>query len=85
MIPLICQTDDKEEVHAEGLVRNIAAFERFLEIMSFSNGQIVNYSEIAGECQVKRHLVENYTDILEDLLIAYRISPFLKRAKRILI
>ena len=98
LIPLICQADDKEEtlegyvnlylkeeVHAEGLVRNIAGFARFLEIMSFSNGQILNYSEIARECQVKRHLVENYTDILEDLLIAYRISPFLKRAKRILI
>ena len=98
LIPLICQAEEKEEalegyvnlylkeeVHAEGLVRNIAGFARFLEIMSFSNGQIINYSEIAGECQVKRHLVENYTDILEDLLIAYRISPFLKRAKRILI
>ena len=98
LIPLIYQADNKEEalegyvslylkeeVHAEGLVRNIAGFARFLEIMSFSNGQIVNYSEIARECQVKRHLVENYTDILEDLLIAYRISPFLKRAKRILI
>ncbi len=98
LIPLIMQAEEKEnalaayislylkeEVHAEGLVRNIASFARFLEIMSFSHGQILNYSEIARECQVKRHLVEEYADILEDLLISYRISPFLKRAKRILV
>ena len=98
LIPLILQAEDKkdalnayislylkEEVHAEGLVRNISSFTRFLEIMSFSHGQILNYSEIARECQVKRHLVEEYADILEDLLIAYRIKPFLKRAKRILV
>ncbi|MBL7005651.1 MAG: ATP-binding protein [Spirochaetia bacterium] len=98
LIPLIYQSKDKEdalaayinlylkeEVHAEGLVRNISSFARFLEIMSFSHGQIINYSEIARECQVKRHLVEEYTNILEDLLIAYRISPFFKRAKRILV
>jgi uncharacterized protein len=98
LIPLIYQSKNKEdalaayinlylkeEVHAEGLVRNISSFARFLEIMSFSHGQIINYSEIARECQVKRHLVEDYTNILEDLLIAYRISPFLKRAKRILV
>ncbi len=98
LVPLILQVEDKEEaleayinlylkeeVHAEGLVRNIAGFARFLEIMSFSHGQVLNYSEIARECQVKRHLVEEYTDILEDLLIAYKIGPFLKRAKRIMI
>ena len=75
----------KEEVQAEGLVRNIGSFARFLEVMSFSHGQLLNYSEIARETQVKRHLVEEYIDILEDLLIGYRISPFLKRAKRILV
>ena len=98
LIPLIVQAERKkhsleayinlylkEEVHAEGLVRNISSFARFLEVMSFSHGQILNYSEIARECQVKRHLVEEYADILEDLLISYRISPFLKRAKRILV
>ena len=38
LITLICQADDKEEVHTEALVRNIAGFARFLEMMSFSNG-----------------------------------------------
>ena len=75
----------REEVQAEGLVRNIGSFARFLEVMSFSHGQLLNYSEIARECEVKRHLVEEYIDILEDLLIGYRIRPFLKQAKRILV
>lgn len=32
----------KEEVQAEGLVRNIGAFSRFLESASFSHGSILN-------------------------------------------
>ncbi|MBN1412635.1 MAG: ATP-binding protein [Spirochaetales bacterium] len=98
MIPLVHDREDKpgalnayvslylkEEVQLEGLVRDIGSFSRFLEVMSFSHGQLLNYSEIARECQVKRNAVENYTDILEDLLLAYRIPPFSKRAKRILV
>ncbi len=75
----------REEVQAEGLVRNIGNFARFLEVMSFSHGQLLNLSEIARECQVKRHLAAQYADILEDLLIGYRVYPFQKRAKRILV
>jgi predicted AAA+ superfamily ATPase len=71
-----------EEIQAEGLVRNLGAFTRFLEIISFSHGSVLNISNVARECQTGRSIVTGYIDILEDLLLAYRLPVFTKRAKR---
>lgn len=75
----------REEVLQESLTRNLALFSRFLEVASFSQGCILNYTEISREISSNRHTVANFFDILEDLLIAYRIPIFKKRAKRALI
>ena len=72
----------KEEVQMEGLVRNVGAFSRFLESISFSHGAVLNISEVARDCQVERKTVEGYISILEDLLLAFRVPVFTKRAKR---
>jgi predicted AAA+ superfamily ATPase len=72
----------REEIQAEGLVRNLGAFTRFLEIISFSHGSVLNISNVARECQTGRSIVTGYIDILEDLLLAYRLPVFAKRAKR---
>lgn len=72
----------KEEIQAEGLVRNLDSFARFLEIISFSHASILNVTNIARECEIKRKTVENYIEILEDLLLAYRLPVFSKRAQR---
>lgn len=75
----------QEEIQAEGLVRSIEQFSRFLEISTFSHASILNITNIARECAVKRKTVENYIDILEELLLAYRLPVFSKRAQRELI
>ncbi|MCJ7472965.1 MAG: ATP-binding protein [Actinobacteria bacterium] len=72
----------QEEVRQEGLTRNLGAFARFLEAASFSQGSILNISEVARECSVERKIVENYFSILEDLLVGFRIPVFNKKAKR---
>ena len=72
----------REEVQQEGLTRNLSDFARFLEAASFSQGSVLNISEIARECAVERKVVENYFSILEDLMIAYRVPVFIKKAKR---
>jgi predicted AAA+ superfamily ATPase len=72
----------KEEVKEEALVRDIGAFARFLEAISFSHGSVLNLSNIARECQVSRKVVENYLSIIEDLLLGYKLPVFKKRAKR---
>jgi predicted AAA+ superfamily ATPase len=72
----------REEIKAEGLVRNLGSFARFLEIISYSHGSILNVSNLARECQTGRGIITGYIDILEDLLLAYRLPVFAKRAKR---
>lgn len=75
----------EEEVFQEGLTRNLSAFARFLETASFSQGSILNTSEVAREAAIERKVVENYFTILEDLLIGYRLPIFNKKAKRRLV
>jgi len=71
-----------EEIQAEGLVRNLESFIRFLEVISFSHASILNVTNISRECEVKRKTVENYIGILEDLLLGYQLQVFTKQAQR---
>lgn len=72
----------REEVLQEGLTRNLGAFARFLEAASFSQGAVLNLSQVAADCSVERKVVENYFSILEDLLLATTLPVFTRRAKR---
>ena len=72
----------KEEIQVEGLVRNIGNFARFLEAISFSHGAVLNISNVARECEVERKTVQGYIEVLYDLLMAYSIPVFSKKAKR---
>lgn len=75
----------REEILQEGLTRNVSAFCRFLEAASFSQGGVLNVTQVARECSVHRKVVESYFEILEDLLIGYRVPVFARKAKRRLI
>jgi predicted AAA+ superfamily ATPase len=75
----------EREVQAESLVRNIDSFARFLEVISFSHGSLLNTTEIARESEIKRTTVQGYLSILEDLLLADFIPVFSRKAKRSLI
>ena len=72
----------KSEVQAEGLVRDIGNFSRFLEVITFSYAGILNLNNIARDCQISRKQVENFILILEDFLIAYKLPVFTKRGQR---
>ena len=72
----------QQEVKAEGLVRRLDDFSRFLEVASFSHAQVLNVADVARECVAGRNTVESYLGILEDLLIATRLPVFRRRAKR---
>ena len=95
LIPVVDQSDDpsktlsayvdiylREEIMAEGLVRNLGSFARFLEIISYSHGAVLNVSNLARECQISRGIVGGYLDVLEDLLLSYSLDVFARRAKR---
>ncbi|MBN1684140.1 MAG: ATP-binding protein [Gammaproteobacteria bacterium] len=72
----------REEVMQESLTRNLSTFTRFLETASFSQGQVLNMSTIAREVGTSAKNISNYFDILNDLLIGFRLPIFTKRAKR---
>lgn len=72
----------KEEVQQEGLTRNLGAFARFLETASFSQASQLNISDVSRDAAIERKVIESYFGILEDLMLATRLRPFTKRAKR---
>lgn len=75
----------QQEVIQEGISRNLSAFARFLETASFSQGSVLNISEVGRESMVERKVVEDYFCALEDLLIGVRLPVFAKKAKRRLV
>ena len=72
----------QQEIKAEAIVRNVDAFERFMEVAALTNGDIVNYSNIASDCGVKSNTIKEYFSILEDTLIGYMVPSYHKSLKR---
>lgn len=75
----------REEVLQEGLTRNIVLFTKFLETVSFSQGELLNTTQMAQDIGTNRSAVETLFRILEDLLLASRLPVFTQRAKRELV
>ena len=75
----------KEEIKEESLVRNLTAFQRFLEVAAICDGEMINNNNIAQECGVSATTVSSYFDILEDTLIGYRIPAYTRVVQRRLI
>lgn len=72
----------KEEIAAEGLVRNLPVFSNFLNLASLSDTETVNFSTIARDCGVSSQTVREYFQILEDTLLGRWLQSFRKRPKR---
>lgn len=72
----------REEIAAEGLVRNLPTFSEFLVAASLGDTELVNYSNIARECGVSSHTVKSYFEILEDTLLGHWLPAYRKRLKR---
>lgn len=75
----------KEEILDEALTRNISAFSRFLDIAADQSGKIVNFSTISRETGVTSKTVKGYYQILEDTLVALKLEPYLKSARKRLV
>jgi predicted AAA+ superfamily ATPase len=72
----------RDEIIAEAKIRNIGAFTKFLEAAAFSNGEMVNYTNIASDCGVSAITIKEYFQILEDTLIGRFVPSFQKKPKR---
>lgn len=72
----------RDEIVAEAKIRNIHSFNRFLEAAAFSNGEMVNYTNISSDCGVSSPTIKEYFQILEDTLIGNFIPSYQKKPKR---
>lgn len=72
----------KEEVAAEGLVRNLPVFSSFLGAAALADGELVNMANIARECGVSAPTVKGHFGILEDTLLGRWLPGYTKRPKR---
>ena len=71
-----------QEIRLEGWARDAGSFARFLEAVSFSHGTVLNATEVARDCEVERRTVTRYLEVLEDLLLSFRVPVFTRRARR---
>ena len=72
----------RDEIMAEARIRNLSTFSKFLEAAAFSNGEMVNYTNIATDCGVSANTIKEYFQILEDTLIGRFLPAFQKKPKR---
>ena len=72
----------QQEIVAEGTIRNIPAFSRFLRVAALCNGTIVNFTNVANDAQVARTTVYEYFEILKDTLVLHELPAWRKSKKR---
>jgi predicted AAA+ superfamily ATPase len=70
-----------EEIKAEGLVRSLGGFSRFLEVSALAAGQRTNVSNIARDAAVSRETARGYFDVLVDTLIGTWLPAYRPRAR----
>ena len=72
----------RDEIVTEARIRNAGTFSHFLEMAALTNGEMVNYTNIASDCGVSSTTVKEYFQILEDTLLGRYLPSFQKRPKR---
>lgn len=63
----------EEEIRREALVRNVGAFQQFLELAAMESGGITNLTGISRESGVPLATLRTFYQVLEDTFIGYRI------------
>ncbi|MBI2346064.1 MAG: ATP-binding protein [Deltaproteobacteria bacterium] len=58
------------------IVRKLDPFRRFLEIAAQTNGEIINYTNIARDVGADTKTVQSYFQILEDTLVGFFLEPY---------
>jgi len=72
----------KEEILAEGLIRRLPPFSRFLKTMALANGDMINFTKLANDAQVPPSTVTEYVGLLEDTLVGFLLPAWTESKKR---
>lgn len=76
------ETYIKDEVLAEGLIRNLPPFYRFIDLIGQLVTEIINYSNIGRESHTSEHTIKSYFQILEETFIGYFLPAYDVSVKR---
>jgi uncharacterized protein len=71
-----------EEIQAEGLVRRLPAFARFLTTAALTNGQMLNFAKIGNDAGLPAATVREHYFLLEDTLVGFLLPAWTKSKKR---
>ena len=72
----------KEEIIEGSLVQNVDEFVRFMEVAAIMDGEILNYENVASDCEVSANTVKAYYKILVDTLLGFEVPAYRKAIKR---
>lgn len=72
----------KEEIAAEGLVRNLPYFTNFLEAAVLSDTEQVNFATIARDVGVSAPTIKSFFEILEDTMLGRFLPAYRNHPKR---
>jgi len=72
----------KEEIMAEGLIRKLPPFSRFLRSIALASGERINFTKLANDCQVPPSTVTEYVGLLNDTLVAFLLPAWTESRKR---
>lgn len=76
------QTYIESEIKAEGIIRKVPNFMRFLKTAALSSGELLNYANVASDAAVPETTVKEHYQILEDTMIGFNLEPWKESKKR---
>jgi uncharacterized protein len=77
-----CGSYLQEEIKAEGLVRRVENFSRFLQTAALVNGNLLNFESLSSDCGVPARTLREYFLILEETLVGTLLHPYKRTLHR---
>lgn len=71
-----------EEIQAEGFIRRLPPFSRFLQTAAMANGELINFANIGNDAQVAPSTVREHYQLLEDTLVGFALPPWIRSKRR---
>jgi predicted AAA+ superfamily ATPase len=72
----------EEELRREALIKDWAAFTRFLRLAALESGGIVNHASIASQAAISAPTVKSHYQLLEDMFVGVRVEAFSGSARK---
>lgn len=66
----------EEEIRREAMVKDWAAFLRFLHLAARGSGQIVNHAAISRDSGISQPTVKNHYQLLEDMFVGFHVPAW---------